>query len=121
MGPRGVHGVYVTATQVGKVVKIDTTEAMKQDGAVAWVGAQDVPGMNSSSLVPGEEPLFAEEGKDVIFVGQIIGVFVAKTHQQAKSGARMVKVDYGNPDTEPIFTMEDAVAKKNFMYGPDVP
>lgn len=121
MGPRGVHGVYVTATRIGKITKIDTTEAMKQDGAVAWVGAKDVPGMNSSSLVPGEEPLFAEEGMSIIFTGQIIGVYVAKTHQQAKTGARMVKVDYTDPDTTPVFTLEDAVAKKNFLYGPDVP
>ena len=49
-----------------KVVSINTDEAMKQDGAVAWVGYKDVPGMNSSSLVPGEEPLFAEEGKDIM-------------------------------------------------------
>merc|ERR1719440_415234 len=95
MGPRGVYGVYVTATQMGKLVKIDTTDAMKQDGAVAWIGYKDVPGMNSSSLVPGEETLFIEEGSNVLFVGQIIGVMVAKTHQQAKSAARAVKCEYG--------------------------
>eukprot|EP00929_Paragymnodinium_shiwhaense_P013731 TRINITY_DN121581_c0_g1_i1.p1 TRINITY_DN121581_c0_g1~~TRINITY_DN121581_c0_g1_i1.p1 ORF type:complete len:1336 (+),score=353.32 TRINITY_DN121581_c0_g1_i1:112-4119(+) len=121
MGPRGVYGVYVTAPKVGKLTNIDTEAALKQEGVVAWIGADDVPGMNSSSLIPGEEPLFAEVDKDIIFAGQIVGVIVANTHQQAKSAAPVVKLTIQEPSAAPVFTIEEAAEKKSFLYGPDFP
>jgi xanthine dehydrogenase molybdopterin-binding subunit B len=94
---------------------------LKQEGIIAFVSAKDVPGMNSCSLVPGEEPVFAEVGKDVIYVGQIVGMVVARTHRQAKSASRMVKCTFSDSETAPTFTLEDAEAKKSFLYGPDFP
>lgn len=117
MGSRGVYGVYITATRVGKLTAIDAQQALKQEGVVAFVGAEDVPGMNSSSLIPGEEPLFAEVGKDTIFVGQIVGVLVARTLAQAKAAAPKVRLTFDNPATPPVFTMEEALEKKQFLNG----
>ncbi|CAE8724023.1 unnamed protein product [Polarella glacialis] len=121
MGPRGLYGVYVVANDVGKLLGTDASEALKQEGVVAFLTFQDVPGMNSSSMIPGEEPVFAEDGKDILYAGAPVGLLVAGTDQQAKTAARMVKVNIGAPQSAPIYTIDEAVDKKQFLYGPDFP
>eukprot|EP01065_Artemidia_motanka_P037913 TRINITY_DN46804_c0_g1_i1.p1 TRINITY_DN46804_c0_g1~~TRINITY_DN46804_c0_g1_i1.p1 ORF type:complete len:1341 (+),score=410.78 TRINITY_DN46804_c0_g1_i1:79-4023(+) len=116
MGPRGLHGAFVTATRAGKLQAVDPTRAL-QAGAFDFVGPKDVPGMNSCSLVPEEEPLFAAPGSMLPYNGAPVGLIVADTAERAQQLARMVQVKVVDGDTPPIYTIADAVARKSFLNG----
>jgi xanthine dehydrogenase molybdopterin-binding subunit B len=56
-----------------------------------------------------------------MYVGQLVGMIVARSHRMAKSASRMVKLTFSDPENPPIFTIEEAEEKKAFLYGPDFP
>uniref|UniRef100_A0A7S1WFK4 Aldehyde oxidase/xanthine dehydrogenase a/b hammerhead domain-containing protein n=1 Tax=Alexandrium catenella TaxID=2925 RepID=A0A7S1WFK4_ALECA len=121
MGPLGTYGVFVTAQEVGVLEAVDASAALEMEGVVAFVDHASVPGLNSSSFVPQEEHIFVPPGEPVQYAGMIVGLVVATSLAQAKAAARTVRVTVAPPKEPPIFTIEDAVSKKSFLYGPDVP
>eukprot|EP01062_Namystynia_karyoxenos_P058951 TRINITY_DN50390_c0_g1_i1.p1 TRINITY_DN50390_c0_g1~~TRINITY_DN50390_c0_g1_i1.p1 ORF type:complete len:1352 (+),score=471.97 TRINITY_DN50390_c0_g1_i1:98-4057(+) len=114
-GPRTLYGAFVTSRRVGKLVSVDPARAMAADGAVAFIGPKDVPGMNSAGLVPGEEPLFAEPGSELVYCGAPLGLVVAKSAEQALQAARQVAVKIADPEKPPIFTIAQALERKSFL------
>lgn len=121
MGPRGTHAVFVSAKEVGILERVDAKDALAMDGVVAFVDHSHIPGINSCSFVPAEEPLFTVPEQEIFYCGQFVGLIVAHTLTQAKAAARAVRVHVKPSETPPVFTMEEAVARKSFLYGPDVP
>ncbi|XP_077867897.1 xanthine dehydrogenase/oxidase-like [Saccoglossus kowalevskii] len=110
-----LHFALVISKQAhAKILSIDTSEAISQDGVHSFVGAVDVPGNNRWSLINPdnlEEAIFATE--EVLCVGQIIGGIVADTPQLARKAANLVKVEYG--EVEHILTIEEAICKESYM------
>ncbi len=88
-----VHGAPVySSIPFGKFNNIDISKAEKVDGFIVFVSAQDIPGENQVGVIIQDQPLFAD--KIVRYIGDSIGLVVAKTPEAALKAARLVKVDY---------------------------
>uniref|UniRef100_A0A7N0RHR8 xanthine dehydrogenase n=1 Tax=Kalanchoe fedtschenkoi TaxID=63787 RepID=A0A7N0RHR8_KALFE len=107
MPPNGLHAALVLSRKPhARIVSIDDAEAKLVPGYVGLFTANDVPGMNKI----GDEELFASEF--VTCAGQIIGVVVADTHENARSAAKKVNVTY--EELPAILSIEEAVKAKSF-------
>ena len=98
----------------GKLKGVDTSAALAMPGVVDVILAKDIPGDPMLAAFAGDEPVFAVDS--VQFVGQVIGVVVAKTTMQARRAARKIKLDI-----EPlpaILRVKDALAAKSYVLPP---
>ena len=77
------------------------------------LGPIDSHGHNPNIIGPvfHDEELFAS--KEVLFVGQMIGMIIAETEDIARQAAKLVKVDYEKLPA--ILTTEDAIEKQSFF------
>ena len=108
-----LHIAFVISNKAhAKLKQIDTNDAMKLKGVVAFFSAKDIdPSRNRyTMIIENDEWLFAEEF--VYCVGQVIGVIAAETPEIAQKAADMVKVDY--EVLKPVITMEEAIENKSF-------
>lgn len=106
------HGALVSSRKPhANIMSVDTSEAEKAPGFIAYVSAKDVMGTNMIGDIFRDEELFAT---DVVHtVGQPIGVVLATTQQLACEAANKVKVEY--EDILPaILSIEDAIEHKSF-------
>uniref|UniRef100_A0A914DF20 FAD-binding PCMH-type domain-containing protein n=1 Tax=Acrobeloides nanus TaxID=290746 RepID=A0A914DF20_9BILA len=101
-----------------EIVNVDTSEALKLKGVVAYVDINDiptkgtnVPGTHPMSIPPEDTPIFAD--KLVISYGQTIGAIIAETPEIARKAAKLVKVEYKK--LKPIVTIQDAVEAKSYF------
>jgi CO/xanthine dehydrogenase Mo-binding subunit len=76
----------------GKIESIDKTEALRVEGVVDVITAEDVPGSNHCHIIFDDYPFFAEG--EVKFIGQTVALVVAKTLEAADRGRDLVKVNY---------------------------
>ncbi|KAG9131528.1 hypothetical protein Leryth_022051 [Lithospermum erythrorhizon] len=93
-----------------RIVTIDDSEAKSSPGFAGIFFAKDVPGNNITGPVVADEETFATEY--VTCVGQVIGVVVADTHENAKIAAKKVHVDY--EELPAILSIEEAVQANSF-------
>lgn len=92
----------MTDRSFGKIIKIDTTEAEKVDGFVAYVDERDIPNKvngNTHSGIQFDTPVFVKNGV-VIHASQPIGLITCKTKQAALNAAKLVKVYYDTDDEQ---------------------
>ena len=73
--------------------------------------AEDVPGHNDTGAVVHDEELFAT--KEVVCIGQPLGIVVAATEVAARRGAAAVKVVY--EDLPVIVSIDEAIAAGSFF------
>jgi len=85
----------------GRITKLDTSQAMAQDGVVAVLTAADIPGENQIGSIIQDEPLLAE--KEVHHVGQPVALILARTMRQARQARPLVDLDI-----EPLEPVTDA-------------
>ncbi len=98
----------------GKLLGVDTQAARALPGVRAVLLAADVPGHPLLAAFAGDEPVFAQDS--VQFVGQVIGLVVADTLQQARHAARQVQ-----PHIAPLPAVLDvrtALAAQSFVLPP---
>ncbi|BBM98107.1 xanthine dehydrogenase/oxidase [Marchantia polymorpha subsp. ruderalis] len=106
-----LHAYLVLSTRPhAKILSVDTKEAEAQPGFEGYFCVKDVPGGNNLGAVVPDEELFATEV--VTCVGQVIGIVVADTHQNAKAAALKVIVEYA--DLPAILSIEEAIASNSF-------
>ncbi|KAJ4844013.1 hypothetical protein Tsubulata_010790 [Turnera subulata] len=116
------HGTSVGLPEVtGEVEYVDdipmpSNEAKSSPGFAGIFLAKDVPGDNHIGPIVHDEELFASEF--VTCVGQVIGVVVADTHENAKLAARKVRVDY--QELPPILSIQEAINAKSFHSTTDM-
>ncbi|CAH2233047.1 jg18398 [Pararge aegeria aegeria] len=98
--PNEVFAAFVLSTvALGTIASIDATEALRQEGVLAFYTAKDIPGLNSftspdvTDLTAKEEILCSGE---VRYYNQPIGIIVADTDYLANRATLMVKVTYTN-------------------------
>lgn len=110
--PQGsLHACLVTSTKAhANILSIDTSDAEKCPGYVAYLGAQDVLGSNHIGAIIKDEEVFVT--KIVKHYGAVIGMVVATTHEEAVYAARKVKIAY--EELPAIITIEDAIAAQSF-------
>lgn len=93
---KGVYSAYPHA----KILRIDTSEARRQPGAVCLITADDIPGAKVIGEVVQDQYVLAE-GK-VRFWGDVVAVAAAESKEQAEAAANCVKVWY-----EPLTALTD--------------
>ncbi|RVE48202.1 hypothetical protein evm_007156 [Chilo suppressalis] len=108
--PHELFAVFVLSTVGrGTIESIDTREAMRQPGVVAFYSAKDIPGKNSFIMhglivFTEDEEVFCS--KQVKYYNQPLGIVVAESTTIAERAAKLVKVTYSNV-TIPILDIKD--------------
>ncbi len=98
----------------GKLVRVDASAALAMPGVVDVVLAADISGNPMLASFIGDEPIFAKD--TVQHVGQVIGLVIASTVQQARHAARKVQVLI---DPLPaVLRVQDALAAQSFVLPP---
>lgn len=101
----------------GKCIDLDCSTLDNPDiqlSEIQVIRAKDIPGHNEIGPVFSGDPLIAETTID--FVGQVVGLIVAKTYEQARKAARQIKVV--TESLTPQLTLEDAIANKSWVRPP---
>ncbi|RIB09627.1 molybdopterin binding aldehyde oxidase/xanthine dehydrogenase [Gigaspora rosea] len=85
-----LYSALITSQKAhAKILNIDPSQALKVPGVKGFFSAKNVPGHNSCSH---DQEVFAS--KEVFYVGQIIGLIVAKTKKIAQEARDLVKIEY---------------------------
>ncbi|XP_070663898.1 xanthine dehydrogenase 1-like isoform X2 [Malus domestica] len=109
--PNGLHAALILSRKPhARIRSIDDSGAKLSPGFAGIYLAKDVPADNNIGPVVEDEELFASEF--VTCVGQVIGVVVADTNENAKLAARKVHVEY--EELPAILSIQDAIDAKNF-------
>ena len=113
-----LYGAIVGSTIAhGEILSIDMKDALKSRGVVGYVSADDMPKSDPYANMIGpvlkDEELFAT--KYVHHIGQMIGMIIANSEEEAMAAAKLCKVTYKS--LLAIFTLEDAIAKQSFHPG----
>lgn len=98
----------------GRLRGLDAAAALGLSGVRGLVLAADVPGTPVFPTPAHDEPIFAQG--EVHYAGQVIGLVVAETLQQARRAAAQVR-----PDIEPLPALLDvraALAAQSFVLPP---
>lgn len=111
MPHNGLHAALIMSSKPHAcIVSIDDSGAKSSPGCEGIFYAKDIPGDNRVGPVFLDEELFASEF--VTCVGQVIGIVVADTHENAKLAARRVHVNY--EELPPVLSIQDAIKAKSF-------
>jgi xanthine dehydrogenase large subunit len=97
-----------------RILKRDATAARLLPGIRAVLLAEDVPGVNDSS-VHQDEILLAE--REVLFHGHIVALVVGDSQEACRAAAEKVVVEY--EPLPPILTLRDALAAGSFHNEPN--
>jgi xanthine dehydrogenase molybdenum-binding subunit len=77
-----------------RVLKIDTSEALKARGVIRIFTAADIPGMHRTGLIIRDWPLMVAEGEMTHYIGDVLAGVVAETEAMARAAAALIKVEY---------------------------
>ncbi|XP_043691113.1 xanthine dehydrogenase 1-like isoform X2 [Telopea speciosissima] len=111
MPPNGLHAAFVLSRKPhARILSIDDSEAKSSPGFEGLFLHKDVPGANKIGPVVDDEELFASEF--VTCVGQVIGVVVADTHENAKLAAGKVHIKY--EELSAILSIKDAIKSNSY-------
>jgi CO/xanthine dehydrogenase Mo-binding subunit len=115
--PGAWHGATVRSKIAHGVL-----EAIDRDPAFDWsqvvvATAADIPGRNVIALIQDDQPALVAIGAPVMHVDEAIALVAAPTRELAFAAMRAIV-----PRVRPlpaIFTVEDALAKRELLYGTD--
>ncbi|CAA6660108.1 unnamed protein product [Spirodela intermedia] len=111
MPQSGLHAALVLSTKAhARILSVDDSSARCSPGFAGIFSYKDVPGSNCIGPVVHDEELFASE--IVTCVGQVLGVVVADTHENAKKAAQKVVVRY--EELPAILSIRDAIKFNSF-------
>jgi len=112
-----LHAAPILSTVAhGKLKGVDTREAEKMPGVQGVILARDIPGDPVLPTFVHDEPIFARD--KVEFLGQVVGIVVAKTVMQARRAARKVKLDI--EALPAVLDPREAVRQQSFVLPPVV-
>ncbi|WP_342616623.1 xanthine dehydrogenase molybdopterin binding subunit [Rhodoferax sp. GW822-FHT02A01] len=110
-----LHAAPILSNQPhGRLKGVDISAALAMPGVVDVILAADIPGDPILAAFAGDEPIFATD--TVQFIGQVVGLVIAKTTMQARRAARKVKLDI--QPLPAILTVQDALAAKSYVLPP---
>ena len=113
------YGVIVASTiPHGYIRSVDPKKALSFPGVIDFISHVDIGETQSQDHNPNvigpvfhDEELFAT--KEVLFVGQMIGIVIAENEDIARQAAKLVVVEYEKLPA--ILTTEDAIEKQSFF------
>lgn len=88
----------------GQILSIDFSKAKSYPDFVDFISAKDISGENQVGVIIEDQPLFAD--KIVRFVGDVIGLIVAKSPQNARDIAKLVEIKI--EELSPYFTIDES-------------
>jgi xanthine dehydrogenase YagR molybdenum-binding subunit len=95
------YAVIIKSTvAAGTISAIDTGEAEKAVGVIKIITHKNAPELNENGGIRGGAIL---QNANIFFHGQHIGVVVAETFEQARSAARLIKVQYNEAEAKTDF------------------
>ncbi|KAL8025039.1 putative CO dehydrogenase flavoprotein domain superfamily [Plasmopara halstedii] len=112
-----LHGALVLSTCAHGLIKsIDASDALALKGVYRFFDSSifetEQLGSNKIGPVVKDEECFAS--REVLCVGQPIGIIVAETHELAMAAVDMVKVTY--EELPSVITIKDAICSKSFFH-----
>ncbi|XP_051208920.1 xanthine dehydrogenase [Lolium perenne] len=109
--PNTLHAALVLSKKAhARILSIDDSVAKCSPGFAGLFLSKDLPGANHIGPVIHDEEVFAAD--IVTCVGQIIGIVVADTHDNAKTAANKVNIEYS--DLPAILSIEEAIKADSF-------
>ena len=99
-----------------RLLRLDTTRARALPGVRAVLTAQDIPGHNQVGAVFHDEPLLAQVGEEVHFLGQTVALVLAERADVARQAAALVEAEYA--PLPALLTIEQAVKAGAFLSEP---
>ncbi|CTQ32665.1 xanthine dehydrogenase family protein molybdopterin-binding subunit [Jannaschia rubra] len=114
--PEGMlHGVFVRAPRIGRVVSLDDAAARAMDG-VETVVTDDRLLRNPAQGTANEAPV--QGPREVFYVGQPIALVVARTFETARAAALSVGVEIADAERAPVAPQDyDSPDKKQSSQG----
>ena len=110
-----LHAAPILSTVAhGKLIGVDARAARDMPGVVAVVLAQDIPGDAMLASFAGDEPIFARD--TVQYIGQVVGLVVARSVMQARRAARKVVLDI--EALPAVLTVQQALAAQSYVLPP---
>ena len=110
-----LHAAPILSTQAhGRLLGVDARAAMAMPGVVDIILARDIPGDPMLAAFAGDEPVFAMD--KVQFVGQVIGLVIAKTTLQARHAARKVLLDI--EALPALLSIKQSLAAQSYVLPP---
>lgn len=107
-----LYGAIVTSTVAnGMIDRLDCSAAEKLPGVVGVLTASDIPGENQIGGIIDDETLFAE--KEVHYIGQPIGLVVAKTAAEARAAVHAVELQI--QEKEPVLDPRKAADRGSLI------
>ena len=109
-----LYGAFVTASVgTGHLVSVTPGEAEEYPGYVGLVTARDMTNMGGENVFSASnEPVFVEEGGEVMFHGQAVAMVLAESQAAADAAAELVTASYDTSQAPPVVTtIEEAVEK----------
>ena len=100
-----------------KLLSIDSTVALETPGVLGIYTHKDIVkmgGNNALGPIIHDEHVFLPVGENVSFVGQVIGICIANTLENAEAGARSVEIKYSASKGKTIVSIEDAIEANSF-------
>ena len=107
-------GLYPVLSRLAHAnFEVDVSAALRVPGVVGWVSASDIQGTNLWSIagIPDEEVF---PSKEVVHVGQIIGVIAAESVEAGSQGVDLVRVSYSSL---PAILSTGAALKEKSWHG----
>ena len=114
--PHCLYGAIIPSTVArGRILSIDASEALKHPDVVAIYTAEDIHGKNLFGFRVEDEEVLASER--VHYVGQPVGILLAKSLAAAKEAKHWVRVEV--EEETPLVTIQDALQAKSFHGNPE--
>lgn len=98
----------------GRLRKVDLVAARAVPGVVALLTRRDLPGHNDIGPVLKDDHLLVDE--IATFLGDPVVIVAAESREALAAARKLVRIDMD--ELEPIFSIEEAVAKKSFLGPP---
>ncbi|MBX9772359.1 MAG: xanthine dehydrogenase molybdopterin binding subunit [Candidatus Obscuribacterales bacterium] len=102
---------YPSPVAHGKITKLDLFEASKTPGVVGLYTCKDLGGQNKFGPIIADETLLVDEVAE--FIGHPIVVIAAESRQAIKAAKKAIKLEM--EELKPVFTIGEAIAKKQFI------
>lgn len=114
--PHSLYGVIIPSPVArGKICSIDASAALKDPEVVGVYTADDIPGENRFGFRVVDEEVLAD-GR-VHYMGQPVGILVAKSQAAARRGQKRVRVEI--EEERPLITIRDALEAGSFHGEPE--
>ncbi|MEA3373059.1 MAG: xanthine dehydrogenase family protein molybdopterin-binding subunit [Campylobacterota bacterium] len=111
----GLYGAVVrSGVSHGNILSITFDDAFDFSDFVI-VDHHDIEGKNTNAMLTDDQPFLAE--KRVMFIGEPILLLAHRSKKMLKEAVKHIDITY--EPLEPVLTMQEAIDRKNILYGDD--